>query len=591
MSKYGEIVKVRTDAVYYIPYPNKQYKYKNKLEGIIPNLGKFYEEEATSDLYESRYKAKEFKKYIEERKPNKLLLGCGGSGKSYSVIKNLDENKKTLLLSLSNNAVLELKNKAVIELNKNIDNWKFNTFAYFFVRDETYNQKLKHINEYYNIIVDEVFMTSPEYMRVLMNCDNNVYFLGDNNQLHAIFNLNDEPYDMINIFDDCEKEYKEYNAAYGRYDQETFDIIEKFKKSGLTKDLSKLPRIDDTKVYNFYLCSYNETRKKYTKKCCDYFHKNNNEYTFKYNNNEEKYKIGCNAPIIATTNYDKEKGIFNNWKGYLLSITKEEVIINGVIIEDNTPEEKNIIISLNDFLNNFLPLYCSTVHKFQGGKIKGDYAILDVNKNTFLTNRNMLYTALTRCSNYNQIHIPRITGSGNTIIKKFNFIKYLDKYIDITYKEYKYYFYKIINDSKQQIIALKEKTNELSQYYKKKYNIKGDYKFKLLFEEMSTDYKASYKVKNLQINNKIVKDTKKEILNIYKEIIDVKRNTKIYINEDNIRYIYYDDMKKIDKKIGIKKKGIKYGIDFINALDNNIEIVKNKYDNIKLQNNKLVLAF
>ena len=85
--------------------------------------------------------------------------------------------------------------------------------------------------------------------------------------------------------------------------------------------------------------------------------------------------------MICTKNNAEFKkiGIANNWKGHISHIasTGELITVKGILYdEDSGWSEGTEVIERSEFAEHFLPLYVSTIHKFQGGVIKGEYAIL-----------------------------------------------------------------------------------------------------------------------------------------------------------------------------------------------------------------------
>ena len=71
-------------------------------------------------------------------------------------------------------------------------------------------------------------------------------------------------------------------------------------------------------------------------------------------------------------------------------------------------EDGNLIFTLNDtafshseFGQSFIPAFCVTVYKYQGGTISTPYNIYDVEK----MDEKQLYTALSRTTELNHVHL------------------------------------------------------------------------------------------------------------------------------------------------------------------------------------------
>jgi hypothetical protein len=626
-SKIGSIVKVLTDAVYFIPNNKVDINIcPPKIENqIIPNLGRYFYDLNLSDVYKNRVNDKEFiYGEINKDPKSKYVSGGGGLGKSYKVVKECLEmkDKKIIFLSLSNNAVLELKKK-IIELNKgNIpEKWNLKTFALFEVmQDSKCDFKLKYAFEKYDlVVVDEIFMTSHKYFRMLELSDVPKIYMGDRYQLPAITTEYEEKFNMHEYLCKYYKnEVKEYVKGKSRYDEKTFKIIESFKKSGRTKILKdKLNDYDENKIYDFYIVSTNKIKDSFNKKCCEYNHKKEDRlFTFtKIVKTEDKDKdndedesesecedenevkdiscyIGLNMPIICIRNHKelkKEYSIFNNWKGKITSMDKTTIEIYGCIYTDEQYKNSCLKIDISMFRQYFRPCYASTVHKYQGGKIEGNYAILETKRDYFfkdednewvkgvrkLCTLNMMYTSLTRTGNYKNIYI-------NKDWKKLENILYLDKptskNIIINNKRQLWYCYehnKKNNDFKNEIKLFK---NEKVDNKKNKY--------KLIFKRKCTYNIAKY-MKNIfmYFDDEAFITNKNKIMEVYKpKINQTVNNSKIYIDNDKVRLCYYDECnKRKEKKLRVtKNRSLKQAFLEAKELNNNALVI---------DKNNLILSF
>ena len=98
-------------------------------------------------------------------------------------------------------------------------------------------------------------------------------------------------------------------------------------------------------------------------------------------------------PLIATQNLKKHE-IFNMMEFTLDLISEDDdgnlnFTVNGFWFDKNT------------FRESFLPNFCSTVYKYQGGTINENYNIFDTHR----MDVKELYTALSRTTKIEYIHI------------------------------------------------------------------------------------------------------------------------------------------------------------------------------------------
>ena len=593
-SQYGEIVKVKTDAVYFIP-DNTDLEDNEIDKNYFNNIGKAFFDIVNTDIFECDNKIQEFKKY-EIIKKDTLILGSGGSGKSYKVINDAEMDNNILFLSASNNAVIELIKKAK-EQKKYNPKWKFSTIAMFLhkLKHKSLHNAISVINNTYDkVIMDEFSMCPLNFLRVLINLNVPVIYVGDQCQLPPILKKNETSYDLSEYLSKwCNVEHKKFNPDFGRYDQKTYNILENFRNNGYTSNLlQKLKKIDNNKIYPFYLTQTNRDKDKYNKLCSEYFNPNGKIFTFTISKTEEtkdadeefstlitsdkkkssSYKLDNNAPIICLTN-DKELkkiGIVNNWKGHIYSYTNEYVVIIGdMFIDGDYIQNSKYEITMDTFEGNFNPLYASTVHKFQGGKITTDYAII---LPKYTRDRNSLYTSLSRCENYKQIYItsniqPKYFWINHNYINKNQEFK-------IKYEISTYYIYKILKNGKY--ATTKEEINKKD--------------IKLIKKIKCSRYCSKIITRNIndQNNKDIKKLEKPEIKQSYKYIIP-KNPNKLVLYNGKLSYIYYENDERIVKTMKTKKNGVNNTIlkmeKFIKSQGNEIPKIINK------TNEKLVLSF
>ena len=573
--KVGTIVKVQADAIYYEPYDqNKLLTPSPITKGtILDNLGKFT---SSQEFSITKQKQKTILEYVpfEVVKKDTLTLGAGGCGKSYSVIQQSDKNAPILFVSTTNNAVMELQQKTV-EIHKKVPaGWKFLTFAMLATINQQSNFRiLAHLHRFARIVVDEAFMTNNKYMRLLKVVDVPVSYLGDDGQLGPIYSSEQPCNDPVtNMFYDCEIIRKPFDAEHARYDQKSFKIFDTFTSTGKGYGLKKLPAVEKDKIYPFYLCATNDTRKKFTKLCTDHFCEEGKEFKFAYQGKSETYKLKEGAPVICTKNNPdlKKIGIANNWKGHISHIasTGELITVKGILYdEDSGWSEGEQVIMRSEFVEHFLPLYVSTIHKFQGGVIKGEYAILEMDQ--YMSDRNVVYTSITRCTDFKNVHIdhsrlkatyyptrhPQEVKAINTKVEEATIYKveYECKCADDIKKVYG------IADLKPDLTKLT--AEDIKAHGINKKHARCSYTITRLLPAMpmnkhmqsrltvAAEEEGEPQVERPQ-EVKIIKDFKPQQTN-------TRYETKVYECSDHLRVVYYDmNLEKKVKEMKFKQCGI-----------------------------------
>jgi hypothetical protein len=569
VSKIGRVVKVKTDAVYYYP-TNEKFKFKKLKDGILPNLGVVGDEPMKTDFEERRYCAKEFKKYAEkQQKKNVICDAPGGIGKSYAIINESDENGKVLFLTSMNNAVHELREKAMKIKGKLPNDWVFSTLALFFHKAH-YNEALKRINKYDSVMIDEVFMTNQKFMRILLNADCKMTYSGDNSQLHAILDKDSRsaPYDMMvkKVFSDCEVKKIIYREEFARMDKKSYKLFEEFKKTGKKEVLMALNDIDHERVYPFYVCGTNATRRKYTTLACEHFHSKGVKKEFLYQKQKETYRIEKGMPIICsrTNNYLKSRyQLSNNWRGVLAKIGKDKCIVKGHVCVDGVLLESSVEVHAKVFYNSFLPMYCSTIHKYQGGEIVGDYAIVDLNTSHF--KRNNLYTSITRCKDYKHIYVDK-----DTLKKWYGKEKYDDQsMINMKLPSTKKSIYEMKYECSDDCLAKNTDKHYVSINIDERKDEHADTctcSAKVLYTEEMSFYKAEVYRRGYE-EKLVTKGKKKKYehvkVGVFKSIRKQGKQPKINIGKDSMTYVYYDENdNRVRKYLRItKKKGVGFALD------------------------------
>ena len=121
------------------------------------------------------------------------------------------------------------------------------------------------------------------------------------------------------------------------------------------------------------------------------------EINFKYKSQVEKYEVCKGMPVIATQNM-KKRDMFNMMEFTIDDITGGKQIYNfdhnddssdddntSYVYNENNLKQLRFVVNnedfdYNEFRESFLPNFCNTVYKYQGGKIDEHYNIWDTHK-------------------------------------------------------------------------------------------------------------------------------------------------------------------------------------------------------------------
>jgi len=621
-SKKGQIVKVLTDAVYYKPYTTKLVKTPEitrpendskplKPTQIIKNLGKYEHEFTDKELIKHRTKDITFKlKPID--KISKYIYGAGGTGKTYSLIKQLDERIENgekisvFVTSYTNDAVLNLQNKIdKIMKPKNIECLQIDTLSRFLVRNGT-----RALHKFDLIVIDEILTVPTRIMQKIEQTNVPKIVLGDKYQMPAVINeLYEQSYSMHDyLFKYYKCQEQKYTEGKSRYDKKTFEMLESFKKTGKTKYLKITNELKEDKIYKVNIAATNKKCIEINKKCCDHFHKKCGKITFtpkkeEYtdedgetheakNNNGKKYiyKVGRGCPIRCETG---NKKLFNNlsirvgWRGRfenIKTVTKDDkdiqcAILYGAIYDDdkNCYTEDFFDIELSLFVEHFMPAYCMTANKWQGQTIyekyaihqaKREYFIKDdfgdwIKKDSKIIHRNMLYTACSRTGNYKNIYMPH---HFKKISNQLPLWEPSDNKICANSKKLKYKIYKSSDDY---IYSLDESN-------------KKDYTF---YEDVICTKKQIKQIMKILRDKKIViNQGPLKVYSFKPSIIQNKKRTVISVFKNRIKCIYYDEneKKKIKDMKPSKKRNMRQTLEKMQELFPKAEIK---------DNNNLILSF
>lgn len=149
---------------------------------------------------------------------------------------------------------------------------------------------------------------------------------------------------------------------------------------------------------------------------------------------------------------------------------------------------------------NFIPSFCLTVYKYQGDSINENYNIHDINK----MDKSMLYTALSRTSKFDFIHLTfkdlnkeyknRKQPIIELINSKFNSLYKNGKIYEVVFDDGKIYVGCTCDEIEKRLVQ--HKKDEKSPVYKNK---KHNPVIKLIIDAPSRDKKALESVEKTYI--------------------------------------------------------------------------------------------
>ena len=345
-----------------------------------------------------------------------IYNGQAGSGKTYKlcqlVQEKIDEGGKPIILAFTNKAIVNVK-KTLKEKFSYIDG----IYDEKMIKDGQKPKRCYTFNSYFcewykrdanslenkTVFIEEFSMVPNKWMTVIYKAfikfGIKIHMFGDPNQCDPVeggIQIHYNYLDSRTMEQVCPKRKTlQYIEGKNRYDKKTQEILYKFLKYG--KLSFHLPHVDRKYYKNiFYL---NKTRIEVNTTCCDKFVEGKQYETvkFKYNGGTEQYKVCIGMIVFATTNI-KDKEIYNTMEfkieGIRATIDENEEHIKQFMIERSW-------FDLNEFAKSFIPGFCVTVYKYQGGEIDEPYNIYDVNG----MDKKQLYTALSRTTKLEYIHL------------------------------------------------------------------------------------------------------------------------------------------------------------------------------------------
>ena len=245
-----------------------------------------------------------------------------------------------------------------------------------------------------------------------------------------------------------------------------------------------------------------------------------------------------NMPVLATQNL-KDKEIFNTMEFVIEDIKHDRYKVN------------NEWFDKKDFSENFILSFCVTVYKYQGADINEPYNIYDVN----LMDKKQLYTALTKTTKFEYIHLNNKKLNNKYFNRKKPKIELTNSKFNVLYKNGK--IYKATFSDKSVYIGStcedlqtrfnQHLVNNKSQVFKHK---DKKSKIELIVNTPSKDKRSLENIENGYIEEYAEKYGQK-LLNIK---CNPKRKTKKieYIVEMESKTQLKERIAKLEKKLTIK---------------------------------------
>lgn len=345
-----------------------------------------------------------------------MLIGRAGTGKTYiskQLIKQLEENK-------IGHAKLAFTNKA----SRNLDGQTIHTFLGLNGEDRLTDKSWikKRGKNLQVVIVDEISMISAilwKHLEEFKRATGCIFILlGDSRQLAPVCDSAGKDFDWFNHpsvkylanYTKCELSEMSVN---GRYDKVLWDFLEDITTGEWTDktkdkmDTRETIRIKDL-ITRTNISYTNKTRKWINHLVQEELTKNKDYKFMRYEGNDDDYQqnaklfVGCKLLLNTTPTI---KGIGKPLKkNELVTVTEmnKETFKVQAECDDNEYE-----FDYGAFHRVFILGYCITYHKSQGDTIKGEVNIFDVEFVQWMGERKPLYTALSRATCLEHIHVMK----------------------------------------------------------------------------------------------------------------------------------------------------------------------------------------
>jgi DNA replication protein DnaC len=371
--------------------------------------------------------------HVFTKRQSLLLTGVAGSGKSFIVRALIEEAKNRNLKSI----VCAPTGIAANHINGKTIHKAFNISKDEVFRGKNVERDISHIDI---IIVDEVSMCGSFLYKILqtiklINPNVIIVLVGDFKQLPPIYS--DKIYHIGTP-----------NEAWIKHVKPSFKFIDSFILNWLTPIKLHLTICRRADMRTFDACNSLITNSEHGSKIlserfvttatanvlCNitkaitFTNKARVEWNVRCNImkssevlvkqqtlefiNGQKYKVYPGLPLIFTktlvkginSNISKssKSKFVNNQMFKVIKVGRGLIEIAEDYLSNNNPKQNSHIID-NDELKHFDLAYCLTCHKAQGLTISEPYAILDWNS----FSDDMKYTAVTRTSDINNVHIYR----------------------------------------------------------------------------------------------------------------------------------------------------------------------------------------
>jgi len=313
------------------------------------------------------------------------IIGKAGRGKTYTLANSVINKIKGgyVAISLSHKAVLNLKDHG-------INNSMVAAALFNLQKNMTIKQHLLNISKKYEyLIVDEYTMVSEQYINYIYSLykhGTKIIVCGDDRQIPYITTKNESRirYTDRSFFREmCSNNLIRLEKNY-RFDEKLDEICDNVYERGIFK-LNKHKSNKD-KLFMSNLCFTHKTKDRINKKMSSlYINKNKDKKKLIVNN--VNYALGM--PILCVKN-KPSKGWYNN-RIYTIKDIKNDVLT----LDDD------IKINKYDLGESFKLGFAYTVHSSQGSTISNCVCIYETEK----MSRELLYTALTRLTSYDNLYI------------------------------------------------------------------------------------------------------------------------------------------------------------------------------------------
>mgnify|MGYP003673980866 FL=1 len=313
-----------------------------------------------------------------------------------------------------------LKYKALAFTNKATTHLKGMTIDSYFRKNKNGKLDRKWLYEISNnidvIIVDEISMVSGENWKILQEFKEQtgciVMLLGHSWQLPPVEN------NKINWFNhSCMKYLANYNkidiedlSSKSRYDRNMREFVRDVYLNDewneeTKKIMNNVKKVNINDMINADNIAYtNKTRKEINRRVQNELIKNNQSVYIEYNGDADNYSQNAyifNGAKLLLHHTSKDKIFKKNETAFIKELKEASFIIEK--------DEIDYEFIYENFHKEFLLGYATTIHKSQGDSLRGEVNIFDTKlMNEWLKDKRCIYTALTRATAIDKIHICKM---------------------------------------------------------------------------------------------------------------------------------------------------------------------------------------